>query len=150
MYWDSCHDDTHFYMSFSVFFQTYTSTFGKAFVHKGFKAGTCLTNMYLSYTLTCTSSSFLQNIFNKVHDGYMLGICSSNIYPIPNPLYKGFSEGQGICWPFATPISPQRRPSRKSAQPSTISSSTSRASAKPNTWSTGSSRNKKSWVTIQT
>ena len=23
--------------------------------------------------------------YDKVHDGYMLGICSNNIYPIPNP-----------------------------------------------------------------
>ena len=28
--------------------------------------------------------------YDKVHDGYMLGICSNNIYPIPNPYVQRF------------------------------------------------------------
>ena len=51
--------------------------------------------MYLTYTLTYTSCSFLRRIlyiynkvYDEVHDGYMLGICSNNIYPIQNPFVQ--------------------------------------------------------------
>ena len=46
-------------------------------------------NIYLNMYLQFVFAKCLIFI-TKVHDGYMLGICSNNIYPIPNPYVQRF------------------------------------------------------------